>query len=419
MKVEKNKMRVLWFAVTPSLYAQNNIKHNGGGWISSLEKIVKQIPEIELAIAFEHSDISFKVVRNGVTYYPISVWNKLSKRIKRKFFFDSEEKEIVPSCIKIINDFKPDIIHVFGSEWSFGLIASLTNIPLVIHMQGSIPPYLNAYFPPNYSLFDIILFNKLNIIESIKQIINYRKFKLRAQRETRILAGCNYFFGRTEWDYNITRIYSPNSKYFYCSEALRDSFIKIQSTWQLPQRKEFIIVSTISEPLYKGFDLILKTSKILKNNFLLDFKWKVFGVSDARIQEWKSKTKSNSVNVILKGIVDADLLTKELLESNVYVHPSYIDNSPNSICEAQYLGMPVIAANVGGISSLIEHSKNGLLVPSNDPYTCASYIKKIVDNKNFALEIGNEARKTAQFRHDPQRISADLISAYKNIIQTK
>ena len=53
-------MKVLWFAVTPSLYETLNKGHNGGGWIASLEQIVRSAPDIRLGIAFEHSDRIFK-----------------------------------------------------------------------------------------------------------------------------------------------------------------------------------------------------------------------------------------------------------------------------------------------------------------------------------------------------------------------
>ena len=70
-------MRVLWFSVTPSLYDEKTY----GGWVASLERIVRQYgSDIELGIAFEHSDRCFKVERGSVTYYPM---NKVGTRLKK------------------------------------------------------------------------------------------------------------------------------------------------------------------------------------------------------------------------------------------------------------------------------------------------------------------------------------------------
>ena len=43
-----------------------------------------------------------------------------------------------------------------------------------------------------------------------------------------------------------------------------------------------------------------------------------------------------------------------LLQSNIFVQPSVIGNSPNSLMEAVFLNVPSVAANVGGVSSDVE-----------------------------------------------------------------
>lgn len=41
--------------------------------------------------------------------------------------------------------------------------------------------------------------------------------------------------------------------------------------------------------------------------------------------------------------------------------PSHIENSPNNLCEAMILGMPCIATDAGGTSTLLSNMKDGLL----------------------------------------------------------
>lgn len=148
-------MRVLWFSVTPSLYSKNPL-YNGGGWIASLEGELKKNKSIELGVAFEFCDDKFKVCENGVTYYPINVWKTKKKLRRREWNILNEEKYIIPECIKIIEDFSPDIIHIFGTEWCFGLIQNYIKIPVIIHLQGSIIAYNRVTFPPGYSVYDKI-----------------------------------------------------------------------------------------------------------------------------------------------------------------------------------------------------------------------------------------------------------------------
>lgn len=46
---------------------------------------------------------------------------------------------------EVIRSFKPDIIQVFGIEQGLASVVELTDIPVVLHLQGLIIPYLNAF----------------------------------------------------------------------------------------------------------------------------------------------------------------------------------------------------------------------------------------------------------------------------------
>lgn len=54
-------MRVLWFSINSSLYiSRNGAKAGHGGWIGSLEHIVRQHDDFQLGIAFESKENIFK-----------------------------------------------------------------------------------------------------------------------------------------------------------------------------------------------------------------------------------------------------------------------------------------------------------------------------------------------------------------------
>lgn len=407
-------MKVLWFTNTPSLYKNSIHSYNGGGWIESLELIVSSYEEINLAIAFKHPTDYIKTIDNNVTYYPIREPKNLTTKISDILFRSKNERTEITKYEKIIKDFAPDVIHIFGSESSFGLMSKNTKIPIVLHIQGIINPYLNAWFPPSFSYLSLLYIYRLNLLRAVRIFRELQTFKSNANREKLILRNIHYFMGRTEWDKQIISLMSPNSKYFYCSEVLRPYFYN-QKPWVFQDQERITITSVISSPLYKGFDLILKTARILTEFTKLKFEWQVFGSSTFTHIERQLGISSTNYNIFLKGIANASQLVKELLNSSIYVHPSYIDNSPNSVCEAQILGLPVIATNVGGVSSLIKHEFNGILVPPNDPYFLASEIIKISTNKEFAAFISKNARMIAEERHNTKSILSSLISIYNEI----
>ena len=395
-------MRILWFSVTPSLYNPNSNFHNGGGWIASLEQIVRKEKTIELGVAFCFEADGWRHEVDGVTYYTIG-----------------SKKNNLDSYLKIIEDFKPDLIQIFGSENEFGIICANTNIPVVIHMQGCLPPYHNALFPVGMNSYDFLFQKGLSWRYRFMGLRSESSFKRRAEREIATIQSCRYFMGRTDWDKRLVKLFNPKATYFHCEEALRDSFLKTEYNWEFKGRGKVKIISVISNPWYKGMDLILKTAKNLKRFSNLDFEWNVFGVRDVRFYECKYKINAASVNVNIKGVATKDELVKELLDADCYVHSSYIDNSPNSLCEAQLIGVPVLATFVGGIPSLVADGETGLLFPANDPYTLASLIGDVVSDRTLAISLSQKGRVQALNRHNPEKIGETLLNIYKQIIDDK
>ena len=342
---------------------------------------------MQLAICFLSKNKLEQKTINNTKYFPVKVKNKfLPLFIKDNLY--------LKEYLTIIENFNPDIIHVFGTESNFGLLNKYTSIPIVIHLQGILNPYLNAYFPPNKSIF--------NYIFNYSVLKSYFQMKLKTPREIKIIKNNKFFTGRTAWDYSVVKLINNKIKYFHCDEILRDKFYNSFTKLNLDN---IILFSTISNPIYKGFDLIQKTCKFLNEFTNINYVWQVAGVNH----------KSKLPQIQTLGKLNDEILTQKLKKSSLYIHTSYIDNSPNSLCEAQILGIPVISTNVGGIDSLIENEVSGFKVPANDPYYLASLISNLINDKIKLLEISKNGHKLASKRHDVNKIVQSTIDIYKNI----
>lgn len=412
-------MRILWYTNTPCLYKQNNA-YNGGGWLSSLQSLLMLRSDIELGIAFELQEENKKVIQDGVTYYPIRFPVKsLIDRAKGLFCsqeaYVEMERQNYPSYEQSLRypleDFKPDVIMVFGSEMPFGLVASLTDIPVVLHIQGVLNPYLNAFLPPYVSWTDYTS-HASSIKEWLCKKMTHKQWMASCEREKEICSRVKNYFGRTDWDYRVCQIMHPYANYFYSSEVLRPVFYQSKER-KLPSKLS--IVTTISSPLYKGYDLILKTAKMLKDKEV-DFVWNCYGNINPSVVEKQLRIKHDDVHVKLCGVASAEELRDALCCATAYVHTSYIDNSPNSLCEAQILGCTPISTNVGGIPSLIDNGETGYLIPANDPYQLAFLLEDLFLHPNRNLAMGEAARKTAKERHDRNKIVDKLTSDLNALI---
>lgn len=406
-------MRILWFTLNPSLFNPGSNSYNGGGWTASLEIIVRQEQNIKLGIAFIHPESQFKYEQEGVSYYPIPM---LQPSMMQRLCGKDNKEAIINHCLHIIDDFRPDLIQIFGSENDFGLLCQRTDVPIIIHMQGCLPPYHNALFPVGMNKYDFFFTKGLSWHFRWMGIRSEPSFRKRAEQEIQTIQHCRYFMGRTEWDKGLVSLFNPNATYFHCEEALRDSFFKGTKHWTLPKDKKVQIISVISNPWYKGMDLVLKTANLLKRFTILDFEWRIYGTRNVRFYEQKYGIRASDVNVKMMGTASKDELVDALCASTLYVHPSYIDNSPNSVCEAQLLGLPVLAANVGGLSSIIRDGKTGILFPANDPYTLAGLIKQLSANPERCQSLSEAAIAQATERHNPENIRNTLLNIYQSIL---
>lgn len=399
-------MKVLWFAMTSSCY---DIK-NTGSWIEALEKIFKRyIPDTELGIAFEHEDDIFKVKRDGVVYYPINI--KRSNSPKQNYF------KLEPAYIKIIEDFHPDIIQCFGTErWHYGLIAKKVNVPVVIHMMG----FMNIYDMMDETVIHHLDYWKYFSYNPLKVWINRKSWNIKRENqelEKKVMLANHFFMGRTEWDKNIVKYYSPQSTYFHCPEAIREEIYNSQNIWRYHKREKLKLITIGNAGSLKGNEIMLKTAQLLKEDFHIDFEW-IYTSDPYKMSFFEKLNNINceDVNIKLIGRIDASRIAKELSEADLYIHPSIIDNSPNTVCEAQLIGIPVIAANTGGLAQMIEDGKTGFLYPYSEPHTLAFTIMNLYRDKEKLEMISSNEIDMSHKRHDPQSVGNQLVKIYKTII---
>lgn len=423
-------MKVLWLANTPCEaidYLSGEIIKSGG-WLYALCQQLKIISEVELHVAFisGHTMASFEY--KGVGYHPI--WRKgndsrIGRYLNRHVNPIARRNELNEKyqCLQIIRDIKPDIIHIQGSEEFFGLITQSDEItmPVVLSIQG----VQNACCQKFYSgisrkeltsgetIFSKVLRNGFD--EQFK-VLNQR-----AERERIIFKTMRYVIGRTSMDRRCALALNPQTQYFTVDEILREEFMS--AIWEMHEPHEcFNIVTTISSGLYKGLEVIYQTAQLL-TNLQFPFRWKVIGLASSdkivRMTERLYKLCANDIHIELLGVKTAQDIVNIMQCSDIYIQVSHIENSPNSLCEAMALGMPIIASNVGGTSSMLKDGTEGILLQDGNQYELAGAIIEAKRHYSKAVAMGENARIRAQERHNPTNVIRELLRVYQQLIMSK
>ena len=142
---------------------------------------------------------------------------------------------------------------------------------------------------------------------------------------------------------------------------------------------------------HKDHRNFLEAAAIVKQS-VPDVRFLIVGDGELRAElEWVSTTQGLSADVIFTGFREDVLeITKTM---DIFVLSSYLEGMGTVILDAMALGRPVVATKVGGIPEIVQHEKNGLLVPARNPGKLAEAILKLVNNPSLRAQMGAQGRE--------------------------
>lgn len=143
---------------------------------------------------------------------------------------------------------------------------------------------------------------------------------------------------------------------------------------------------------WKGFDALIETIKYLPG-------WKLIIVGDGpEKQNLESRILNLELGARVKliGSVPREKLLELLKGASIFALNTSFESFSFQVVEAMAAGLPVITTNIGNLSEIIEHNKEGILVEPNNKEQIQTAIKKISDDKAFTEKIIKNARKKSQ-----------------------
>lgn len=391
----------------------SNLRHSGGWMLALCQALRERRPEIELAIVTTHQRPSMeRYASGGIDCFLVPMRSNNSER---------QQAAALKDCARIVEEWEPDVIHVHGTERFFGLLSArrLVSRPAVISIQGLMQPYAEWYhFFGDRSLMEIIKMHRIITVPMMRGLIwDYHRFKKAARREQEIILCNRDFMGRTLWDRSHLYSINPRARYHHAEEAIRLPFW--QARWDISRCQTHRIIYVNPNQPRKGAETLFKAADILK--------WKYSNLEVALIGEISSRSgygryvkeeigKRNGY-VREMGPLNAEEMAKELTRSHVFVSPSFIENSPNGICEAQLVGVPVVSSYTGGVPSLVKDRYSGMFFPTGDSPQLAATVGQIFEDDSLAVSLSQNAHATASERHDIEKLIGRLVCVYSDVIK--
>ena len=420
-------MRVLWFTDhQPSAVRRRlGLSENPGpqAWVDALAERLSHEPGLELFIATSGVTAVPAFEDGGTTYHVLGRPTQASRllRIASNWRHGLAPAPPLHEALALVQDIAPDLVHVHGTEGPSGLIAPfVAPIPCVISMQGILQAYMRLYFAGrSFADFAGMVASREFLVGG-GPLHEYLALRRRAQREADIMRRARWFIGRTDWDKAMLASINPAATYFHCDEIVRAPFYRAEWRLESRERSGVRLYTTSSTLMGKGTECLMGAVSILRRAGLSPVRLRVAGVSPGSrldlIYRRAARRAGVEDDVEWLGRIDADRIAHELLAAEVFVYPSYVDNSPNSVVEAMSVGAPIVASCVGGVPTLLRDRQEGLLVRPGDAAAFAGAISRLVTDPDEARRFGASARLTAQERNDPARIVARTVSIYGEIL---
>lgn len=97
---------------------------------------------------------------------------------------------------------------------------------------------------------------------------------------------------------------------------------------------------------------------------------------------------------------------------DVFALPSHREGYPRAAMEAAASGLPLVATDIRGCRQVVEHGKNGFLVPVRQPDALAEALARLTMSEGLRAQMGRQSRVRAEEQFDEGRIVATVMATY-------
>lgn len=427
MKMDgETSMKVLWLINIPLPEASHLLHESStpyGGWLVNTSKYLSNLDEVKLSVAFPSKQAK-RVKRlegDKIIYYPFSPIKKVSDpSIQDHQRFRA-----------ILQEVSPDLVHIFGTEMPHTLAmvnaCRRQGVKTVVSIQGLVSVIEKHTFA---GLPQDAIHNKTfrNWVRH-DHVSGLRKtFQVRGEAEREAIRKVDHVIGRTTWDRACVSQINDQATYFHCNETLRESFY--HETWEREKCEPHSIFLSQGQYSIKGLHFMLEAMPLILQRYpdarlyiggsdLTDrsgLKNKLFATHYGNYIQSLIDQYNLSGHISFTGTLDEQAMCQRYLKSHVFVCPSTIENSPNSLAEAMLLGVPSVASYVGGTSDMLTDKKEGFLYQHDAPYMLAYYVCKVFEDDVLAKSLSAAAQQRAKVTHDQELNLQRLLEIYQDML---
>lgn len=300
---------------------------------------------------------------------------------------------------QIIRRIKPDLIHLYGSEnpdYAAPAICLMNEFPFLLTIQG----YAYLQTPSTFFLERLYFNHRVKFERQINEFVQYLTTVSKDDTINTIKCNdVNFFF---------------NCKALYYVTAIT----KVPPIDASAFEKKYDLVYYARIDRNKGVEDLIEAVDFLKGKGRL-LRTLIMGRgSDAYVSKLKETIKEKGIDDIIDfaGFIERHEDVYNLAsQARLMVLPTHNDGIPNTIREAMFMKLPVVASNVGGIPSFNEKRHCIHLIQPNDLVSLSEGICQVLDDEEYRNELIENSFQEAQETYSPDAVYNQTLSAYKDV----
>ena len=387
-------MKILWFS---NIILSENSMSGTGTWIKAMADSLIDFPDIEL----------FNITKGKVKQTEQNFYKGINQWVLPDVRFDKKglpPNEIIKQIQDIVNDIKPDLIHVWGTEyyWSRLTAYGLIEGKVLLEMQGLISA-IAEMVTADLSIKELIqCIGIKEILKPSSSILGRQKaLRIRGEVEKDIIRRHQYINTQSDWMRAHISHLNPNATVLKTAIGLRNEFINA-AKWRYEHcEKNSILTITSTLSAYKGLHTLIKAfAKLVKikpeARLYIAGPKPIKGIRQPGYERYLMKLIKNENigdKIIWLGPLNTAELISQILKANVVVNPSFIESYSLVVKEALSLGVPTIAAYAGAMPELAIDKHSALFYPPGDIALCYAALLNIFNSPGLPTSLSDNALK--------------------------
>lgn len=287
---------------------------------------------------------------------------------------------------RILNEFKPDILHAHYAS-SFGILGALTGFhPFIISVWGS-----DIFSFPDSKIRKLILKFSLSKADKILSTSRIMKEEVKKYIEKDITL--------TPFGVDI-RKFSPQK-----NGSIFD--------------KNDIVIGTVKTLMKNyGIEYLIRAFYILKNKYsAMSLKLLIVGEGNQReYLENLVKRLGLIKDTVFTGYINPNEVAYYHNQLDIYVAVSIKESFGVAVLEASACSKPVVVSNVGGLPEVVDDEQTGYIIEKENPAALAAALEKLILDPELRFRMGKNGREKVIREFDWNNSVNRMISIYESLV---